>query len=178
MQKYGWLIMLLLVGGYYLGRYVYFLPTQAAGELAPNFSAVLHNGADFELAQLRGDFVLLDFWGSWCGPCRAESPALRALYERFKGRKNAAGAGFTIVSVGVEKSAARWRAAISADGRDWPYHILDTATNLRFFDGAIADQYGVKAVPTHFLLDPTGQIVAVDPSVEELSALLAKKLPN
>jgi hypothetical protein len=80
--------------------------------------------------------------------------------------------------VGVEKSRARWEAAIAADGRSWPYHILDTATNLRFFDGAIADKYGVKAVPTHFLISPTGQIVAVDPTLEELSALLAQKLTN
>ncbi|RMG73568.1 MAG: TlpA family protein disulfide reductase, partial [Bacteroidetes bacterium] len=115
----------MLVAGFYLGRYLYFLPKQDAGQQAPDFGARLHTGQDFQLSQLRGQYVLLDFWGSWCGPCRAESPAMRELYHRYAQRKDATGAGFTIVSIGVEKDRARWLAAIAADGRDWPYHILD-----------------------------------------------------
>lgn len=174
MRKYLWLLPFLLIGGYYLGRYLYFLPAQEAGTQAPNISATLPDGKPFELTNLKGQYVLLDFWGSWCGPCRAEGPALRQLWDTY-GHTDA---GFTIVSIGVERDQRRWTSAIATMGKTWPYHILDEATNLRFFDGAIASQYGVKAVPSHFLLNPAGQIVAVDPSLEEVSALLAEKLTN
>lgn len=169
------LIPLLAVGLYLGGRYLYFKPKMVHGETAPAITATLKNGSSFSLEDLRGHYVLLDFWGSWCGPCRAESPQLRALYAAFSKATFSKAEGFEIVSVGIEKSQASWEAAIQKDQLDWPYHILDQGTSLRFFDSPIASIYQIREVPTKFLLDPQGRIIGVNPSFTELENLLNER---
>jgi thiol-disulfide isomerase/thioredoxin len=166
------LIVLVAIGLYLGGRHVYFQPSYEAGEMAPAFTAELPSGKTFSLEDLRGDYVLIDFWGSWCPPCRKENPELMRLSNTFQSADFQEAEGFHVVAIGVEKDAVRWRNAIERDELALGYHILDQATSLRFFDSAIAKLYGVKQVPTKFLVGPKGELLIVDGSLEEIEAYL------
>lgn len=167
-------ILLIVVIGIFVGRYFYFKPKFINGETAPNFKAALVDGKELELDQLKGNWVLIDFWGSWCGPCRAENPGIVALYNKYHNQQFKNAKNFEIVSVAIERNENRWKRAIQADQLGWPYHIMDKTNSMKFFNGEIASQYGVKEVPTKFLINEKGIIVHVNPSVEELDKLLAK----
>ncbi len=162
------ILNILLVGviGVYIGKWIYTQPKFINGEVAPNFRASLLNGQPFELTDLRGKFVLIDFWGSWCAPCRRENPNLVKIYQDFKDQS------FEIVSIGVEREESRWRSAIRKDDLRWPYHILDRSTNMKFFNSEIAKLYGVTQLPTIYLLYTKGKIVAVNPSTSEIRQFL------
>lgn len=175
-KKYAWLVLPLLVAGYILGRYFYFQPKFTNGKPAPEFSGQLIDGSAFQLSDLRGQFVLLDFWGSWCGPCRAENPKLVDLYQKYQQAQFADADGFVILNVGVEKDSSRWQRAIQQDQLNWKYHLLDKSTNLKFFNGEIASQYGVKEVPSSYFIDPTGQIIGVNMAADMLDRLLSQQL--
>lgn len=154
-------VPLALIGLAFLFRLWYFQPNFSAGEPAADFSGKLLDGSSFQLSQLEGQYVLLDFWGSWCGPCRAKSPELRALNQE-------AGDKLQIVSVGVERNAEHWKKAMQQDGRDWPYQIMDETNSLKFLNGPISDLYGVNQVPTHFLINPAGEVIGVDLAWNEI----------
>ena len=160
------LIPILAIVLYLGGRYFYFQPKLIQGEKAPHFSVMLQDGTSLSLTDLEGQYVLLDFWGSWCGPCRAQNPQWVALYDQYEGPD------FTIVSVGVEKDKVRWEKAIQSDGLTWRYQILDQVTNLHFFNSPLAQLYGVKQLPTVFLLNPNGVIIATDPQPEQIAKIL------
>ena len=155
-----WIPFLLLVA-WFGGRYWYFTPSVATEDLAADFLAVRADGRAFRLSDLRGQHVLLDFWGSWCGPCRRESPTLRAVNEQFADR-------LTVVSVALERDSSSWQRALRQDGRDWPHQVMDRTGSLKFLSGEIADRYGVKQVPTNFLIDPEGRVVGVNVALESL----------
>ena len=154
----------------------YMQPNYDDGETAPNFVGKNVQGSEFSLEELRGKYVLVEFWGSWCGPCIKEIPGLKRIYSEFHGKKFKAASDFEIVSVAVESSARRWPKAIEKYGLHWSYHTLDLASNLKFFDSPIAKDYGVKEVPTSFLLNENGQIVGVNLKEEELRAFLQEKI--
>ncbi|MCB0595812.1 MAG: TlpA family protein disulfide reductase [Lewinellaceae bacterium] len=172
------LLNILLAGmiALFIGRYFYQQPRFVNGESAPDFAAATLSGEQLQLSSLRGHYVLIDFWGSWCGPCRKEHPALVQLYDKYQNAVFQQAEGFKLVSIGIEENEDRWRRAIERDGLHWPYHILDKASSLRFFDSELARQFGVKQVPTRYLLNAKGQIIAVNPSVEELDRLLGEKI--
>lgn len=178
LSRYGSLLLLFTLAAWFIGRYIYFQPRYTNGVDAPTFSATLANGEAFALAELRGRYVLLDFWGSWCGPCRAQSDALRELYQTYQAAEFPDAEGFTIVSVGIEKDSSSWRRAIVADQLNWPYHLLDGSASLRFFDAPIANLYGVKSVPTSYLLNPAGQIIGVNLEPRQVDRLLKQRLSN
>lgn len=164
------MVVLVMVG--MAGKYLYMKPRYQTGENLPDFSSTTLSGDPFQLSDLRGSYVLLDFWGSWCAPCRAESPQLVALHRKYGGSYTLNGSGFHIVSVGIEPDRSRWQRAVQRDGLDWPYHVIDQADNLRFFDSPIAQQFGVREVPARYLLDPAGAVIMVNPSFEALERLL------
>ncbi|MEL6925825.1 MAG: TlpA disulfide reductase family protein, partial [Bacteroidota bacterium] len=166
LKAYGGFILIGLVVAGFIGRYFYMKPSYDNGEKAAEFSATLKNGEAFSLSDLRGKYVLLDFWGSWCAPCRVENPALVKFHEQFHNKTFTNGDGLEVVSVAVEKNPASWERAIKKDGLHWKYHILDPTTNLKFFNGAISGQYGVKQVPSKFLINPEGRIISVNDSFE------------
>ena len=150
-----------------LGRYLYFLPSLSSGMAPPDFEATLPSGESFRLSTLHDKYILMHFWGSWCGPCRRENPALNAIYEQYRHRN------FTIVSVAIEKDPARWQIARAQDKLPWPHHVLELTSSFRFFDSPIAQQFGVKKLPTLFLIAPGGQIAMVDPDLDRLKEKLA-----
>lgn len=174
------LLGLLAVGllALFVGRYFYMQPSLINGERAPDFEAELLDGNAFALSELQGQYVLIDFWGSWCPPCRKENPELVALYDKYHSASFQDAKGFTIVNIGVEEQEARWKKAIKQDQLHWPYHIFDQASSLRFFDSRLAELYGVKQVPTKYLLNPDGRIIAVDPSAEQTDKILAEASSN
>ena len=159
----GLVILLLAVVGFYVGRKLYFKPSVIQGDQAPNFTAQMIDNQAFELAQLEGSYVLLDFWGSWCGPCRGQNKHLVPLMRKLTGK-------ITPVSIGIERDSNRWQAAIRKDDLYWPNHIMDATSNLKFLDGPISDLYGVNQVPTDILLDPTGKVLAINPSFQSIIA--------
>ena len=164
------LIVLLLVG--YAGYYFYKMPKYENGEKAPQFSATLIDGSDFRLSDLEVKYVLVDFWGSWCGPCRRENPGIKNLYNRYNQASFEKAKGFEVLSIGVETNEKRWKRAIEKDGLDWKYHIAQ----MDRFKSPIVAQYGVKEIPTKYLLNEKGEIIGVNLSVEEMDRMLSRRL--
>ena len=150
-----------------LGVLLYFklsVPTNKQGKSAPEIEATLLNESLFKLSDLQGKYVLLDFWGSWCPPCRKDNPNLVALYDKYNS------SGLEIVSVALEKNEKSLKKAILNDGLRWPYHIMRTSRLVA--TDALALKYGVTDLPTKFLIDPKGNIIGVNLSKDEISQIL------
>ncbi|MEY3248709.1 MAG: hypothetical protein RL742_752 [Bacteroidota bacterium] len=141
-------------------------PRFIAGEVVPPFTATLLNGQTVAFEEFRGKYVLIQFWGSWCGPCRAENPLLLGLYNQYHDR------GFEIFSIGIEQNAQAWQRAITRDGLIWPYHTAD----MKRFDGDLAKMFNVHSIPTTFLVDPQGWIIKVNPDPAEIARILSEKI--
>jgi thiol-disulfide isomerase/thioredoxin len=165
-------LALLVVVGVYLGKYLYLKPKNIAGEKAFEINGKLPGGEPFALSDLKGKYVLIDFWGSWCGPCRESHPRLVDLYNKFQNQVFKDSEGFEIVSIGVEKSRLNWERAIKADQLIWPYHLMESDS----FGSAQVKAYNVKQIPTKFLVNPDGIIMAVDPSFDEIYKLLESRV--
>jgi thiol-disulfide isomerase/thioredoxin len=128
------------------------------GNRAPEIKMKDPQGKEILLSSLRGNIVLLDFWASWCMPCRFENRNVVSVYEEFRntGFKNAK--GFTIFSVSLDNNAVNWAQAIKADNLSWPSH----GSELMAWSSHIVQQYGVTGIPCNYLLDKNGVIIAKD----------------
>lgn len=122
----------------------------SVGEMAPEITLPNRDGSAESLSSLRGKVVLIDFWASWCGPCRQENPVVVEAWKRYEPK------GFTIFSVSLDQTKEKWLAAIGKDGLAWNNHVSD----LRGWQSAGAAAYGVRSIPATFLLDREGKIVA------------------
>ena len=111
------ILNILLVGmiALFIGRYFYQQPRFVNGESTPDFTATTITGEQLELSSLRGNYVLLDFWGSWCGPCRQENPRLVQLYDKYQNTSFQQAESFVVISIGIEENENRWRRAIERD---------------------------------------------------------------
>ncbi len=147
---------------------LYKLPKFSKGEDLQDFTATLIDGSTYTNADLSGHYILLDFWGSWCGPCRKESPDLVALYKDYNQLAYKNASGFEIVSVAIETNERSWKNAIKKDNLSWPYHIVQ----LDRFNSPIAKQYGVREIPTKYLISPDGVILGVNQGFEEIRQYL------
>ncbi len=125
------------------------------GDKAPDLKFSSPDGKEYSISDLKGKVVLIDFWASWCGPCRRENPNVVRAYNEFKDKKFKNGEGFTIYSVSLDRSADAWKAAIEKDGLVWPYHVSD----LKHWKSAAAKTYKVRGIPTNFLIDGDGIIL-------------------
>lgn len=166
--------ILIVIFSVFIGRYFYFKPTYKENDFVPNFSAKTLKGEIFNLADVKGDYVFIDFWGSWCGPCRRANPQLRAVYQKYKNTEFKEAKSFQMVSIGIEKSKSAWLQAIKNDQLDWPFHILDLSESLRFFDAPIASLYKIKEVPSTYLIGPDGKILARNVDLLMLDSFLKK----
>jgi thiol-disulfide isomerase/thioredoxin len=163
------LLVVIILG--YIVNYFYRLPKYESGEMAKEFSATLADGSIFKLSDLKGKYVLLDFWGSWCGPCRKENPSLVALYQETRNKSYKNAGSFEIVSVAIETKEASWRKAIESDGLVWKYQIGE----MDRFSSPIATLYGVREIPTKYFISPEGRILMVNPKVGEISSYLKEQ---
>ena len=124
----------------------------SVGAMAPELAFKDPDGNIRKLSDLKGKVVLIDFWASWCGPCRRENPNVRRIYHLYHDK------GFEIYSVSLDRDAASWKRAISDDKLIWPNHVSD----LKQWQSEGAAIYGVRSIPATFLLDREGRIVAKD----------------
>ena len=139
----------------------------AIGEMAPEFS--LRNAKDklVSLASFRGKVVLIDFWASWCGPCRAANPGVGKLYNKYKAK------GFEVLGVSIDSKKAAWLKAVKQDQILYPQ-----VNDPKGWYSPVAEKYGVNQIPTSFLLDKAGRIIAIDLAGPELENKMNELLKN
>jgi peroxiredoxin len=135
------------------------------GSALPDFTQNDVNGKPFKLSSLKGKYVLVDFWASWCGPCRAENPNIVKAFNKFKSKN------FTVLGVSLDQDKPKWLEAIKKDGLAWN-HVSD----LKYWNNAVAAQFGIQSIPASFLIDPTGKIIARDLRGADLDKFLEIKL--
>ena len=143
-----------------------------SGELAPDITSNLVDGSEFALSDLKGNYILIDFWGSWCAPCRRENPMLVALHNKYKGTQFKDAEGFEVVTVALEKNDKTWRNAAEKDGFNWKYQIVEQAKFVAL--SSVARNYGVTDLPTKFLINPKGELIGKT-SLQKVDDLLSSK---
>lgn len=135
------------------------------GKPAMDFTQADTSGVPVSLSSFRGKYVLVDFWASWCGPCRAENPNVVKVFNQYKDK------GFTVLGVSLDRPNAKdkWLKAIYDDGLAWTQ-----VSDLKFWDNEVAKQYGIKAIPQNLLIDPQGVIIAKNLRGEDLEKKLGE----
>jgi peroxiredoxin len=137
------------------------------GQQAPDFTEADVSGKAVQLSDFRGSYVLIDFWASWCGPCRVENPNVVKNYNQYKDKN------FTVLGVSLDRPGSKqaWIKAIEADGLVWKQ-----VSDLKFWDGTAVKLYGIQTIPQNILVDPSGKIIAKNLRAEGLSSFLKKIL--
>jgi thiol-disulfide isomerase/thioredoxin len=142
------------------------------GQRAPEIVLPSPDGKDITLSSLRGKMVLIDFWASWCMPCRIENPNIVEVYKKFNSKRFTRGKGFTIYSVSLDTDKEAWLNGIKNDGLQWESHVSD----LKGWNAAAAALYQVEAIPANFLVDADGIIVAKNLRAESLGQTMESLL--
>jgi thiol-disulfide isomerase/thioredoxin len=142
------------------------------GDKAPALAYKSPNGKTLKLSSLKGKLVLIDFWASWCGPCRRENPNLVSAYQKYTKKNFKHGKGFEIYSLSLDKTNEAWVKAINQDELFWEYHVSD----LGYWQSEGSKKYGIRSIPSNVLIDGKGIIVAKNLKGQALHKFLAAEL--